>query len=121
VLELDVPSGLSALGNSDQLRQVFWNLLRNAAESEPVDGVVIVRARADTDLELLEICVEDRGCGFAPEALERIYEPFYTTKPKGTGLGLATVQRVVEAHGGRIALASERGKGTTVRVFLPSA
>jgi len=120
-LELEVPGGLRALGNSDQLRQVFWNLVLNAAQSEPLDGVVRVRARADADLQQLEICVEDRGCGFAPDALERIYEPFFTTKAKGTGLGLATVQRVVEAHGGRIAVASERGKGTTVRVFLPSA
>ena len=120
-LELDVPGELRALGNSDQLRQVFWNLVLNAAQSEPVDGVVRVRARVDAELELLEICVEDRGCGFAGDALERIYEPFFTTKPKGTGLGLATVQRVVEAHGGRIAVASETGKGTTVHVFLPSA
>ena len=120
-IDVDVPGGLCARGNSDQLRQVFWNLVRNAAQSEPADGVVRVRAREDTDLRELEICIEDRGCGFEPEALERIYEPFFTTKPKGTGLGLATVQRVVEAHGGRIAVASESGKGTTVRVFLPSA
>ncbi len=120
-LELDIRSGLCALGNSDQLRQVFWNLVRNAAQSEPVDGVVRVRARVDADLREVEVCVEDRGCGFETEALERIYEPFFTTKPKGTGLGLATVQRVVEAHGGRIWVASECGKGTTVRVFLPSA
>jgi two-component system sensor histidine kinase PilS (NtrC family) len=120
-LDIEVPNGLCALGNSDQLRQVFWNLVLNAAQSEPVDGVVRVRASKGADPRGLEICVEDRGCGFEPEALERIYEPFFTTKPKGTGLGLATVQRVVEAHGGRIAVASESGKGTTVRVFLPSA
>jgi signal transduction histidine kinase len=67
-----------------------------------------------------EIEIGDRGCGMAPETLERVYEPFYTTKPKGTGLGLATVHRVVEAHGGSISIASELGKGTTVRVSLPS-
>ncbi len=120
-LELEVPPEARALGNSDQLRQVFWNLVLNAAQSDPDDHVVRVRVRADADLRELEICVEDRGCGIAPDALARIYEPFFTTKPRGTGLGLATVQRVVEAHGGRIALASERGKGTTVHVFLPSA
>ena len=58
---------------------------------------------------------------FASDARERLFEPFFTTKPKGTGLGLATVQRVVEARGGRIAVASDAGKGTTVRVFLPRA
>lgn len=116
-----IEPGLRALGNSDQLRQVFWNLVRNAAESEPVDGVIRVHGRVSANDSELEICVEDRGCGFAPEALDRLFEPFFTTKPKGTGLGLATVQRVVEAHGGRIAVASERDKGTTVRVFLPRA
>lgn len=121
VLDVSIPPGLSALGNSDQLRQVFWNLVRNAAESEPVDSRVSVRASEDSHLNEVEVCVEDHGCGFGADALERIYEPFFTTKPKGTGLGLATVQRVVEAHGGRIAVASARDKGTTVRVFLPSA
>jgi len=120
-LELDVPAELEALGNPDQLRQVFWNLILNAAQSEPVDGVVRVQARANRGQELCEVAVIDRGCGFPRDALERIYEPFFTTKPKGTGLGLATVQRVVEAHGGRIAVASDAGKGTTVRVFLPRA
>jgi two-component system sensor histidine kinase PilS (NtrC family) len=120
-LECDVPEELAALGNSDQLRQVFWNLVLNAAQSEPVDGVVRVRARANPELPFVEVAVVDLGCGFAADALERIFEPFFTTKPKGTGLGLATVQRVVEAHGGRITVASDAGKGTTVHVFLPSA
>jgi two-component system sensor histidine kinase PilS (NtrC family) len=133
-VHLDVDDSLQALGNPDQLRQVFWNLLLNAAQSEPADAVVHVRAvpvraaaraeRADRDQvqqEEVEITVEDRGCGIPPDALERIFEPFFTTRPKGTGLGLATVHRVVEAHGGRIAVSSERGKGTKVRVFLPRA
>jgi len=118
-VRVDVPEALEALGNPDQLRQVFWNLLLNAAQSEPADGAVDVHARARG--RELEIAVADRGCGIAPDALERIFEPFFTTRAKGTGLGLATVHRVVEAHGGRIAVSSERGKGTTVRVFLPAA
>jgi len=120
-VHVDVPAELRALGNPDQLRQVFWNLVLNAAQSEPADGVVRVRASADPLLGEIAISVEDRGCGIPPDSLERIFEPFFTTKPKGTGLGLATVHRVVEAHDGRIAVASERGKGTTVRVFLRSA
>jgi two-component system sensor histidine kinase PilS (NtrC family) len=119
-VEMDVPEALRALGNPDQLRQVFWNLILNAAQSEPADAKVRVRAEARSDSEL-EVSIEDRGCGIAPDALERIFEPFFTTRAKGTGLGLATVHRVVEAHGGRIAVSSERGKGTTVRVFLPCA
>ena len=128
-VRIDVPEELQALGNPDQLRQVFWNLLLNAAQSEPADAAVQVRAvqvpaqtRVDSQTRAeIEISVEDRGCGIPPDAVERIFEPFFTTRPKGTGLGLATVHRVVEAHGGRIAVSSERGKGTTVRVFLPSA
>ena len=115
-----VPDELSVLGNADQLRQVFWNLVRNAAESEPRDRVVNVSARASGPDEI-EVAVEDSGCGIAPETMERLFEPFHTTKAKGTGLGLATVHRVVEAHGGRIGVSSELGRGTTVRVFLPTA
>jgi two-component system sensor histidine kinase PilS (NtrC family) len=120
-LDIDIAADLRALGNPDQLRQVFWNLVLNAAQSEPADSVVQVRARLSADPPEIEISVADRGCGIPREKLDRIFEPFFTTKPKGTGLGLATVHRVVEAHGGRITVASERGKGTTVRVFLRSA
>ncbi len=68
-----------------------------------------------------EIAVEDDGPGIPPEDLARIFTPFFTTKPGGTGLGLAIADRIVKAHGGRIAIESERGRGTTVRVLLPSA
>ena len=68
---------------------------------------------------MVQIQVVDRGVGLSPDVLERVFEPFYTTKPKGTGLGLATVHRVVEAHGGRLAISSEPGKGTSVQVILP--
>ncbi|HTO05825.1 MAG TPA: ATP-binding protein [Myxococcota bacterium] len=117
-VRLDVPAGLAALGNPDQLRQVFWNLVLNAAQSEPADRAVHVRARAAEGK--VEVAIEDRGCGIDPEVRDRLFEPFYTTKPKGTGLGLATVHRVVEAHGGQIGITSAPGRGTTVRVVLPS-
>jgi two-component system sensor histidine kinase PilS (NtrC family) len=116
---VEVPDALSALGNGDQLRQVFWNLVRNAAESQPRDRAVRLSGRSlGAEVEVL---VEDQGCGIAPEDMERLFEPFHTTKPKGTGLGLATVHRVVEARGGRITVSSELGRGTAVRVFLPTA
>ena len=93
-----------------------------AAEAQPADGRVRASARiAPDDAGWVEICVEDRGSGIPAEDLERVFEPFYTTKPKGTGLGLATVHRIVEAHGGRLALTSRRGEGTAVRVLLPRA
>jgi two-component system sensor histidine kinase PilS (NtrC family) len=124
-VECDVPAELAAKGDADRLRQVFWNLLLNAAESRPVDHTVRVRARRLPELldgvPALEIEIVDRGEGIAPEARERIFEPFFTTKPKGTGLGLATVHRVVEAHQGELELQSEPGRGTTVRIRLPRA
>jgi two-component system, NtrC family, sensor histidine kinase PilS len=121
-VELDVPAGLCALGDSDRLRQVFWNLVLNAAESEPRDACVRIRARELAGAEpQVEVSVIDRGRGIPEDQLERIFEPFFTTKPKGTGLGLATVHRVVEACGGRLAVRSEPGQGTTVRVILPRA
>jgi two-component system sensor histidine kinase PilS (NtrC family) len=115
-------AGIAVRANPDQLRQVLWNLVRNAAEAQPVDAEVRVSADllAD-DAGRVEICVEDRGDGICADDLERVFEPFYTTRPKGTGLGLATVHRIVEAHGGNLALNSAPGQGTTVRFTLPAA
>ncbi|MBW2416353.1 MAG: PAS domain S-box protein [Deltaproteobacteria bacterium] len=116
-VEIDVPADAAVLGSPDQLRQVFWNLLLNAAQSEPSDGRVRIRARA-VDENRIEVEVSDRGRGIAPESLERIFEPFYTTRSKGTGLGLALVHRMVEAHGGQISVQSEVSQGTSVRLVL---
>jgi len=119
-LEWDVPESLAASGDPDQLQQVFWNLVLNAAQSEPDDGIVRVSARALDD-DKLEISIADRGRGIPPEARERVFEPFFTTRSKGTGLGLALVHRVIEAHGGSVSVHGEDPKGTTVRVVLPRA
>ena len=129
-LVVELPASLSALGNPDQLRQILWNLILNAVQSEPCDGRVVVRARrlpaplrvADgpEHASSLEVEIQDRGQGIPAELLERVFEPFFTTKPKGTGLGLATVHRIVEAHDGELTLSSVPGQGTTVRVILPA-
>src|SRR5262249_39844810 len=92
-VKVSVPDGLSARGTADRLRRVFWTRGRTAAESGPSARAVHVSARAARADEL-EVLVEARGCGIAPDAMERLFEPFHTTKPKGTGLGLATVHRV---------------------------
>ncbi len=124
-LVCDVPADLAVLGDPDRLRQVFWNLLLNAAEAGPVDRAVRVSAHASAaslgDAPAVEIEIVDRGEGIPAPALERVLEPFFTTKPKGTGLGLATVHRVVEAHGGELEIESELTRGTTVRLRLPRA
>ena len=125
-LDLAVADGLAALGDPDQLRQVFWNLILNAVEAEPVDGCVRVKAEwapseaGDPDARV-RVEVSDRGVGIPKDALERVFEPFFTTKTKGTGLGLATVHRMIEAHDGELAVSSEVGKGTTISVILERA
>jgi two-component system sensor histidine kinase PilS (NtrC family) len=119
-LELEVPGDLYASGDPDALRQVLWNLLRNAAEAKPQDGVVRLRARRERDgLVRLEVC--DRGEGMSRDVLDRLFEPFFSTRPKGTGLGLATVHRLMERQGGSLQVHSAPGQGTTFAVLLPEA
>lgn len=102
-----------------QLKQVFWNLLNNAAEAMPEGGPVQVCVRRAAGR--VEVQIVDHGVGISQEALERLFEPFFTTKDGGTGLGLALVQRIVEAHGGTIRVESEVGRGTSIAVSLPSS
>ena len=107
--------------DADQLRQVLWNLLLNAAQAAPREGEpVAVRVRCAPEAgggALLE--VEDEGPGIAPEDLAQVFTPFFTTKARGSGLGLATVQRIADAHGGTVSAASEPGRGARFSVRLP--
>lgn len=101
----------------DQLKQVLWNLLRNALEAVPAGGAVAIETAAAGEMETVE--VTDDGPGIPPECQVRLFEPFYTTKKGGSGLGLASAHRIVTAHGGTIAISSRPGEGTRVRVTLP--
>ncbi len=112
-VERDLPD---IAADEHQLEQLLMNLLLNAAQASAVDGLVRLVARAeDSRVELL---VSDRGCGMSPEVLRRALEPFYTTKARGTGLGLPICQKIVEAHGGRLSIRSAPGEGTEVTVEL---
>ncbi len=106
-----------------QLRQVFLNLMTNAGDAMPEGGTLTVRVCAEPETGRIAIEFSDTGQGIAETEMEKIWEPFYTSKPegKGTGLGLSICNRIIEEHGGMIALQSELGKGTTVRVVLPVA
>ncbi len=106
-------------GDPDQLRQVLWNLLRNASEAVPDDGRIRVSVSASGQEVFLEVA--DDGKGISVANAPRIFEPFFSTKPRGTGLGLATVQQVVRAHGGTIELVSGQGAGAHFRVTLSRA
>jgi signal transduction histidine kinase len=109
--------------DSDRMRQVLINLIDNAAqamhESAGHNGERrITVASRETDA-YLEIVVEDTGPGISSEILSKVFEPLFSTKPAGTGLGLPTVKQIVEQHGGTVEIASELGKGTCVAVRLP--
>jgi two-component system sensor histidine kinase PilS (NtrC family) len=136
-LAVSVPSDCIALADPRQLRQVLWNLLLNALQALPDGGRIGVSARRVADApqesgprgrnasdeggQYVEIAISDSGVGIAPDVLERVFEPFFTTKRAGSGLGLPTVHRVVENHGGSLSIESRPGHGTTVRVRLPAA
>jgi signal transduction histidine kinase len=102
-----------------QLRAVFLNLMRNSREAMPGGGTVEVRTRAVEGG--VEAEVRDTGGGIPPEALSRIFDPFYSTKERGTGLGLAFALQVVQEHGGTIRCESEVGRGTCFTMRLPAA
>jgi two-component system sensor histidine kinase PilS (NtrC family) len=105
---------VSLEGASGQLRQVVWNLVRNAAEAMPGGGEIRVRVSKDGGHPML--IISDTGAGIPKAHLERIFEPFYSTKVSGSGLGLATVARIVDDHRGHIDVDSEPGRGTTFTV-----
>ncbi|TMA99962.1 MAG: HAMP domain-containing histidine kinase [Deltaproteobacteria bacterium] len=113
-------AGPTVQADAEKLRQVFANLVDNA-----IDALATIPEgrRIDLFLEngdgLATVRVRDNGCGIPPEKLDRIFNPFFTTKEKGTGLGMAISKKIVEAHEGAIAVASEVGRGTEFKVTLP--
>ena len=108
-----------ALADPDKLRQVVLNILLNAVQSIEESGRIDIST--DVDKDTVTVKVADTGCGMSPECLEQVFSPFFTTKEKGTGLGLAVAAKIVEGHGGRLKAVSELGKGTTLHVSLPRA
>jgi two-component system sensor histidine kinase PilS (NtrC family) len=134
-LELEADPLACALADATQLRQVLWNLARNACDALEGPGVIRLsaarvgspqgrapgdRKRPREEAAAVEIVVSDTGRGIPLADLERIFDPFYTTKPDGTGLGLPTVHRIVESHGGTLEVESQPG-ATRFRVRLPAA
>ena len=109
--------------DAELMERVITNLLSNAAQASPAGAVVTVKTRlADTaEGPKAEIAVIDRGSGIDPKNLENIFNPFFTTKAEGVGLGLAIVSKIVDEHGGQITVESTPGEGSVFRVFLPVA
>jgi len=107
----------------DQLKEVLVNLIVNACEAMTGGGTIEINERvkgAPPDRQQSEIRITDSGPGIAPEAIEKVFDPFYTTKEEGTGLGLSIVSRIIREHGGRIDVTSAEGRGTTFRIVLPT-
>ena len=134
-LSIDASPELRVVADDRQLRQLLWNLFLNAVQAMPDGGQLEIRAQRvaaqGVSLERrsgnaegppwVEIRVADTGTGIAEEVLERIFDPFFTTKKEGSGLGLATVHRIVEGNGGHVKVESAVGRGTRFCVLLPAA
>jgi len=104
-------------GNPAQLKQVFLNLVLNAAEAMPNGGKLTISL--DADEAGVTVAVKDTGIGMNQETVARIFEPFYSTKEEGTGLGLAVSYGIVQGHGGDIRVESQPGQGTCFTIWLP--
>jgi len=100
-----------------QIQQALVNLIKNAMQAMTREGALTLQTGEGSDG--VWVSVADNGGGIPQEQVNRIFEPFYTTKKKGSGLGLMIVQRIVQSHGGRIDLESHVGRGTTFRIWLP--
>ncbi len=140
-VQVDIPDTLPAVKIDPlQMGQVFQNLIMNAAQAIQNSGALRVSARrvgsqelgvrsnevpelrtlnAELDRDFIEISVADTGEGISPENMKKLFQPLFTTKARGIGLGLVVSKNLVEANGGRIDVDSQLGKGTTITVILP--
>ncbi|TWI70331.1 two-component system sensor histidine kinase HydH [Desulfobotulus alkaliphilus] len=113
----DLPSLPEIHLDPDRFTQVMLNLCLNAIQAMEEGGTLSIRAKTEASFLILDI--EDTGKGMAEEDIPKIFDPFYTTKSKGTGLGLAVVEKIITAHGGKIRVDSVPGKGTRFSLFFP--
>jgi two-component system sensor histidine kinase PilS (NtrC family) len=120
-LQLHCHPGVVVEAAPGQMHQVLWNLLRNAVEAMPEGGIIYLAAalRPAAQPEAI-LMVRDTGVGIPDVDLDHIFEPFFSRKPDGTGLGLATTARIVEDHKGSIDVKSQLGRGTTFTIRLPA-
>lgn len=117
-VELEIPADIPAIRlDKDQIKQAFFNIIKNALQAMPDGGLLLISGAASD--RFLAVSFRDNGSGISPENIGHIFEPYYTTKAEGSGIGLMIVQRIIQDHGGRIDVHSKPGVGTTFTVFLP--
>ncbi len=120
VMELELDPKLPTIrANSGELQQVILNLILNAIDAQPAGGSIKVSTSHGNNY--VQLCVEDRGIGIDSQSIDRIFEPFYTSKlaGRGTGMGLYVCKITIEKHGGTITVKSDLGKGTAITISLP--
>ena len=118
-LEVLMPALPYLLLDQDRISQVLMNLIHNALQACAIGGKVILRLDLAEGEDFIRIDVIDNGQGMSNDAMEKIFQPFFTTKKSGTGLGLPVSKRIIEDHGGSLQIHSQAGQGTTVSIFLP--
>ncbi|MCB0308937.1 MAG: HAMP domain-containing protein [Bdellovibrionales bacterium] len=114
----DIPEDLEALFDIYQMRRVFMNIVQNAIQASKNGGELLIKVVLKD--KFLTISIKDFGQGVATDQLESIFNPFFTTKERGSGLGLAFARKIVQAHGGKIEVESEIGQGSTFYIVLPA-
>jgi two-component system, sporulation sensor kinase E len=120
LVELELDRSLPPLDiDRDQIKQAFYNIIRNAFQAMKSGGILRIRSGADETHEFVSF--SDTGGGIPPENISRVFEPYFTTKSTGSGLGLLIVRRIVRAHGGEIIIESEQNRGLTLTIRLPRA
>ncbi len=121
-ITLDMPETLPMLWvDVQQMQQVFRNLVSNGIEAMPDGGTLDIRAVAGETADGVTVSVRDSGSGITPDQLEKLFQPLYTTKARGIGLGLVVVKNLTQANGGSVEVSSEPGKGSMFSITLPSA
>jgi PAS domain S-box-containing protein len=106
--------------DSEQLKQVFMNIMKNAFDALSEGGRIFVQTTWNEPEGLVQVSIRDNGVGINKDTIANMFNPFFTTKESGTGLGMFTSKKIIDNHGGRIDIQSEPGKGTTVTVMLPA-
>jgi len=105
--------------DEEHMEQVFSAMITNAVEASPYGGCLRITSQVEDGGKRMAVAISDNGAGIPPEALQKVCDPYFTTKPNGVGLGLTMARKIVEAHGGAIGIMSSKGEGTTVTIHLP--